>query len=615
MNFCSPHQSLRNLALYSLLNIKITRHLKKLMTNKNKAKKIIILFLLLVVGFLIFLSIMFYTAAKPRHIPHLFTSDTSKAQRGSIISADGFHIASTQKLYKAVVDTRNIDPEKYDLFVQLFSLYSGIKAPKIKQRLASRKGSVVLSYSIHPKTAQYLKSLAFELRRMHVFIEYKTSSGRTFLHGLTVLESGEARRYHYGTLLTPSIGYPRKKEEDGYTRIHGIKGIEKQFDEELHPTQNGYRYAPRDVNNYMRLTKQSQTKPPIDGMDVHLNIPVTLQIRIEKVVDKMKKKLRAKEVFITIMEAHSGKILTLASSNRFTPTEIRKSDYPSLQTSAIEYSFEPGSVLKPIVFSMLLELKKVNPFDIVNGHNGRFKMGRKVITDEHKFGWISAENVIVHSSNIGIAQLAQKLDNVEYQQGLLDFGFTQKSGVDLPYEKRGRIPSTRQLDKQIYKATTSYGYGILANQMQLLKAYNAFNNNGRIITPVITEKLVDASGEDIFFEPDEPVQVISPATAARMKKILIKTVNKGTGKGTIIPGLIIGGKTGTAHIAHKGRYVNRYNTSFIGFANDETHRYTIAVAVKEPKANHFASQTAVPVFKQSVEIMIDEGYLTPMSDK
>ena len=583
------------------------------MTNINKAKKIILLFFLLGLAFLIFLGAMFHTVAKTRHIPKLFTSDTSKAQRGSIISADGFHVASTQKLYKAVVDIRNIDPEKRDLFVQLFSLYSGIKPSKIRQRLTSRKGSVVLSYHISPKTAQYLKSLAFELRRMKVFIEYEHKSGRRSLNGLDILESGEARKYHYGTLLTPSIGYPRKREEDGYTLIYGKEGIEEQFDDELSPRQNGYQYAPRDVNNYKRLTKQSQTKPPINGMNVHLNIPVTLQIRVEKVADKMKKKLRAKEVFVTIMEAHSGKIITLATSNRYTPTSIQKSDYSSLQTSAIRYSFEPGSVLKPITFALLLELKKVNPFDIVNGHNGRFKMGRKTITDEHKYKWISAENVIVHSSNIGIAQLAQKLENVEFHQGLLNFGFTQKSGVDLPYEKRGRMPSIRQLDKQIYKATTAYGYGLLANQMQLIKAYNVFNNNGRIITPVITAKLVDTRGEDIFFEQDDPRQVISPATASRMKKILIKTVNKGTGKGTIIPGLIIGGKTGTAHIAHRGRYVNRYNTSFIGFANDRTHRYTIAVTVVEPKTNHFASQTAVPVFKKSVEIMIDEGYLTLMT--
>jgi len=581
------------------------------MTNKNKAKKIITLFMLLVFGFVIFISKILYTSITPRHTPRLFTSDTSRAQRGCIISKDNFHIASTQKLYKAVVDTRNIDPGKYELFVELFSIYSGMKKNKIRQRLKRRKGSVVLSYSIKPKTAQYLKSLAFELRRMNVFVEYETPSGHHLMHGLNIVESGEARVYPYGDLLTPLIGYPRKIEEDGYTRIHGIKGIEKRFDEELNPIQNGYRRAPRDVNNYLRLTKQSKTVPSLNGYDVHLNIPVTLQIRIEKMLSRMKKELDAKEIYATVMESQSGKILSLASSNRFRPTSIRRRDYPSLKTSAIEYSFEPGSVLKPITFAILMELQKVNPFDIVNVHKGHFKIGRKTITDEHKYEWLSAENVIVHSSNIGIAQLAQKLDNIEFHQGLMNFGFAQKSGLDLPYERAGRMPTNRQFNSQIYKATTAYGYGILANQMQIIKAYNTFNNSGRFVTPVITDKLTNELGEEIPMVQEEPRQIISASTAARMQKILIKTVNEGTGKGAITPGLIIGGKTGTAHIASKGGYARRYNSSFIGFANDGLHRYTLGVTLIEPKKQHFASLTAVPAFKKIVDIMVSEGYLKP----
>jgi cell division protein FtsI (penicillin-binding protein 3) len=582
--------------------------------EETKSQKIFVLFALLVLGFALFLGTMLYTALKPRDMPSRFTSDTSRAQRGTIISADGFHIASTRKLYKAMVNTRNIDPKKRDLFVELFSLYSGISQKEIRKQLNSRRGSVVLSYHIDPKTAQYLKSLAFELRRQGVFVEYETPSGRRILQGLNVLESGETREYPYGTLLTPVIGYPRKIEEDGYTRIRGIKGIEKQFDEDLEARQNGTQRAPRDVNNYMLLNKESFTQASLDGLSVKLNIPVTLQIRIEKIADGMKESLKAKEIIIAVMEAGNGKILSLASSNRFQPKAIRRSDYPALNTNAIEYSFEPGSVLKPLIFALLLEHHKVNPFDIVNCHGGRFKMGRKLITDEHKYDWLSAENVIVHSSNIGIAQLAQKLDAVNYYQGLIDFGLTRKSGIDLPYERSGSMPALRQLHAEIYKAVTAYGYGIRVNLIQLLKAYNAFNNSGRILTPQITESLIDERGRTIVMETDAPQQVLSPATAERMKKILIKTVNEGTGVKAITPGLEVGGKTGTAHIAEHGRYSNRYNTSFLGFANDARHRYTIGVTVVEPTTNHFASLTAVPVFKQVVDTMMKEGYLSPEAE-
>lgn len=581
------------------------------MQNSNKSQKILALFVVLLLGFGIFLAVMFYTAVHNRDIPSIYSEENSKAQRGTIISADGFHIATTQKLYKAVVNTRNIDPEKVELFIQLFSIYSGIDASEIRQRLHTRRGSVTLSYHIGPKEAMYLKTLAFELRKLGVFIEYELPNGQRVLQGLNVIESGEAREYPYQDLLTPLIGYPRKMEEDGYTRIYGIKGLEKYFDQELNPQQNKTQRAMRDVNGYLILNKQSSIKPQINGFSLKLNIPISLQARAEAITSRIKDELQADEIIATVMESKSGKILTLASSNRFDPSHIRTADYPSLNTNAIEYSYEPGSVIKPIIFALLLDRHLINPYDMVNGHNGRYTMGRKTIVDEHPFSMISAEDVIVHSSNIGIAQLAQKLNGSEFTEGLSRFGFTHFSGADLPYEKRGSIPSSTQLNNYLYKAITAYGYGMRANAMQILKAFNVFNNSGRIVNPMVVDTLIDDNGRKMPMEVIEPIQVITPATAERMKQILIKTVNVGTGIGTKTPGLEIGGKTGTAHIAKGGGYINSYHTSFVGFANDKKHTYTIGIFVINPRTVYFASITAVPVFKAIVDMMVEEKYLVP----
>ena len=582
------------------------------MVNQNKSKKIFLLYTLISIGFLIFLSVMLLTVLKSRHLPSLYAKNSSKAQRGSIISADGFHIATTKKLYKAVVNTHYIDPQKMELFVELFSIYSGITTKEIKKRLKKKKGVVVLSYNITEKRAQYLKKLAYELRRYKVFVERKNPrTGQTTLHGLSIIESGESREYPYGNLLTPIIGYPHKLEENGYTYIKGVKGIEKRFEEALAPRQDEICQGKRDVNSYIILNKESFSKPNINGLDVKLNIPVGLQIRVEKMLDSMKKELEAKQIIIAIMNSKNGKIITLASSNRFLPKNIKRRDYPSLNSAVTEYSFEPGSVIKTITFALLLDKGLVNPYDLVNGHNGRFKIGRKVITDEHKFDWLSAENVIVHSSNIGIAQLAQKLSGSEFYDGLQSFGFSQKSTPDLMYEKKGSIPNSRRLNNEIYKATCSYGYGMNTNLMQLIHAYSAFNNNGRTVTPKIVSNFIDTRGQDIPIENEEQIQVIKSSTANRVKKILIKTVNKGTGKKAKTAGLIIGGKTGTAHIVEKGKYVKRYNTAFLGFSNDSDNKYTMGVVVIEPQSSHFASKTAVPVFKKAVDIMVEEGYLQP----
>ncbi len=567
---------------------------------------------MIAVGFMIFLSVMLLTALKQRNIPSLYAKESSKAKRGSIISHDGFHLATTKKLYKAVVNTYYIDPEKKELFVELFSIYADMNPKDVEKKLNKKKGVVVLSYLIQEKQAQYLKQLAYELRRYKVFVERKNPrTGLRTLHGLSIIESGESREYPYGNLLTPVIGYTHKVEENGYTRVKGVKGLEKRFEEELYPRQDGIRKGPRDVNSYIILNKDSFTKPKIDGLNIKLTIPVSLQIRIERMLDTMKKELRAKQVMIAIMDSHTGEMLALASSNRFLPKAIKRRDYPSLNAGMIEYSFEPGSVIKTITFSLLLDKGLINPYDLVNGHNGRFKIGRKVITDEHKFDWLSAENVIVHSSNIGIAQLAQKLSGIEFHEGLKKFGFTQKSTKDLIYEKTGSVPSIRRLNNEIYKATASYGYGMRANLMQLIRAYSAFNNNGRIVYPRLVSCFIDEFNQKIEIPKEEQIQVIKSSTAARVKKVLIKTVNKGTGIKAKTKGLVIGGKTGTAHMVEKGKYINKYNTAFVGFVNDKTHNYTMGVVVVEPKKSQFAAQTAVPVFKRAIDIMVQEGYLKP----
>ena len=227
---------------------------------------------------------------------------------------------------------------------------------------------------------------------------------------------------------------------------------------------------------------------------------------------------------------------------------------------------------------------------------------------------MSAEDVIVHSSNIGMIQLVERLNGPQIYQGLLNFGFSRKSGIDMPYEQVGMMPTVNKLNSSTYKATVSYGYGLQATFMQLLKAYNTFNNKGVEVTPHIVEFL-EKNGKRFELPKPEPQQVISQETAKIMKRILIKTVEKGTGLKAMTPGLEVGGKTGTAHIASgKGGYSNTYNGSFFGFANDtKGNSYTIGVLARDPKKPYyyFGAQSALPTFKKAIDLMIEEGYLVP----
>ncbi len=580
----------------------------------KKKSKLLALMFLFGLGVAVFVASITKTAVTDRRIPRLVISETNRALRGGIVSKEGFKLAFSQKLYKAMVNTRNIDPDKKELFVSLFSIYSGIPKKEIEERL-KKKGNVVLSYSIDANRAKYLKELARKLRLLEVFVPYQMPNGRIIKYGLSITESGASRIFAYHDILTPVLGYMKKTEEDGFTRPVGVKGLEKYYEEELRPIQNGLVKGERDIGNTIILNADSFVRPAIDGMTLHLNIPVGLQKSLEALLDKAKKEHDAREVIVAVMEAKTGHILALATSNRYDPDHIRRRDYPSLNVAAAEYTYEPGSVMKPITFALLLEEHKVNPMEIVRTYNGRFRLGRKVITDEHREAWMSAENVIVYSSNIGMAQLAQRLDAVDFVEGLKDFGFTEKTGIDLPYEHTGIMPHITQMESEIYKATVGYGYGIRVTLLQLVRAYNTFNNRGWLVEPKIVGDIVDPLGRhyDVPVN-DEPRQVLPPATAYQMRKILEKVVAKGTGTKARIPGLEIGGKTGTAHIASKkGGYAKLYNSSFIGFANDKSHRYTIGVLVRQAKKpyHYFAAMSAVPVFRQVVELMVEQGFLQP----
>jgi len=585
--------------------------------SDTKKIKILFLFVVVLLGFMIFLGTLFYWATIERRLPRLEHSEVNHALRGNIISADGFKIATSQQLYKAIVDTRNIDPKKLDLFVRLYSLYSGDDPKAVTAALSSNSGSTVLSYRIDSKTAKYLQELSRKLYKLGVFKSYEDpKTGVAFLHGLSVIESGEDRLYPAVDSLTPIVGYVRKVEQKNITKTTGVKGIERYYEDKLSSVQDSLVYGYRDIANTVILDGNSVSSRRFDGYDVHLTISLKMQKIIESVLDQYQKNLEAKEIIVGILNSDTAEFVALASSNRFNPDLIEKKDYGSLNVSAIEYIYEPGSVMKPITLALLLRANKVNPYDIVNVYGGSYKLGTKVIKDDHKADKFSVEDIIVFSSNIGIAQIAQKLDAVEFYQGLKDFGISVRSGVDLPFENPGIIPAMNRFNSPIYKATVGYGYGMNATFIQLLKAYNVFNNNGRILTPKLVKKLVSPSGQELFPEKVPDPQIITPAIAKRIQKILIKVVQQGTATKAKIEGLEIGGKTGTAHIAEDGEYVRSYNGSFFGFANDKKNRYTIGVVVREAKKKqaYFAAQSAVPVFKEVVEKLVENGYLTPSSD-
>ncbi len=612
--------------------------------NHNKTNKIVILFSIILLFLSILIISVFRTISEYRHMPTLKSAKKELSVRGDIISADNFKISSSKKLYRASIDTRYLAEDKKELFLELFSIYSNISYKVLAKKLKKAKnkpGNLILSYSIDSRTAKNLKELAFKLIQLKVFIPRSVRGGK-ILRGLNISESGEKRLFSYENTLTPVIGYISKYEtKKGKTKVRGIKGLEKKYNKVLNESKDGILKGNRDVLSYIAFDKNSLIKKRIDGATLNLNIPLKLQKNIELTLDHYKKKLGADEIIVSVMESKTGKIITLASSNRFNPERIKQTDIPSLNVNAIEYQFEPGSVIKPISIALVMDKKRIKKNELFFAYNnfrktnskgeypkGQYKLGRYTIKDDHQFkkNYLTVDDIVIYSSNIGTLQLAQRLSGPEFYKGFKKFGFTEKTGIDLPYEKKGVMPKIWQFSAgdsekkdNVFKATVSYGQGMTSTFVQVLKAYSVFNNDGYISTPKIVSYL-NYDGNKYQTNNDKAEKIITKKTANEIKRLLIKTVDQGTGKAAKMDGLIIGGKTGTAQIARRGKYLKKYISSFFGFANDENNSYTIGVTVMNPISTgkywyyHYASWSAVPVFKEITQNLIKLNYLTPKKD-
>ena len=584
-----------------------------------KNRSVILLLAFMVIAFLflgVFLFAVGLTASSSRHTDNKFISVENKAIRGKIISSDNFVVSYSQKLFRAEINTKSIDPTKKDLFVKLFSIYSGMSEKEVLGKFVNKSGKniygrIVLSENIDVRLASDLRSLGYKMRNLDIFRPLNPKKPH-LVFGLDIIPASEMRYFPHKKLLTPIVGYMRTEVNDDYKTPTGIKGLEKSYSSYLKPEQNGLVKGKRDVLGTPLRGAESKEQDRIDGMDLHLNINLDFQRSVEKIIDKMKKQVAAEEIMVAVMNSETGAVLALATSERFNPSRIRQKDVKSLNPNFSEYLYEPGSVMKPLTLAIAIDagkvdLKKAIPL------GGKFKVTKNyTISDDDYFKELRPKGIIMYSSNIGIAKISWMLTGRELYEGWKNFGLSKPSGIDLSKELSGRIKGASLLNHKVHAANTAYGYGMFANFMQMVKAYSAFNNDGIAVTPKIVSYISDSNGRR--YEVNREVaslQACTARTAGIINDMLLGTVNRGTGSAAQYDGLSVGGKTGTAHVAYKGRYIEEYHSSFYGFANDKMgNKYTIGVFTIKPKKVYFASQTSAPVFQKVVATLVKHNYLT-----
>jgi cell division protein FtsI (penicillin-binding protein 3) len=378
----------------------------------------------------------------------------------------------------------------------------------------------------------------------------------------------------------------------------GLAGIEQAWDTHLAGVE-GRAVVERDALGREVTGAPLVLKPSVAGQGIVLTIDATIQYLAEKEVDAAWRRTRAKSAMAVVTDPRTGEILAMAIRPTYNPNAFGTATDEDRRARAVTDPFEPGSTFKVIMAASALEEGVIKPTDRVYGENGAITVANATIHDWKKYGWLTFTEVLQNSSNVGSIKVGLMLGKERYYKYITGFGFGAPTNLGLPGESRGQLrPPTQWSGLSL--ATMSIGQEISVTAVQMVSAFAAVANGGRLMQPQIIRAVLDGQGREIrSFEPIAVRQVISPDTARTLTEMMVNVVRNGTGHNAAIPGYDVAGKTGTAQKMDPA--TRRYSRapgvlSFVGFAPADDPRLAMIVLLDEPKNEKWGSEAAAPIF-------------------
>ena len=409
------------------------------------------------------------------------------------------------------------------------------------------------------------------------------------IKGIGIIEE-QKRFYPNSPLAAHIIGFVGL---DNY----GLEGLELRYNNYLQGEPGWYKLI-RDGKR-RRVPSLGEFVPAVSGHNLILTIDKVVQYIAEKEAEEACSKYNAKSATIVVMEPESGEILALANRPTFDPNSFETSEAVMRRNRAVCDIFEPGSIFKVVTAAAIINSGEVALDDEVYCEEGSYRIHNRLLHDHRPHGWLTFKDVIAKSSNIGTVKIAQKVGRDRLYHLIRKFGFGSPTLIDLPGEVRGIVRSPDEWSS-VDMSTIPMGQGIAVTPIQMACAISAIANNGVMMRPKIVKVIVDQQG--VAIKTSRPIKrqmVLSEEACARLKEILSRVVEDGTGWRARVPGYEVAGKTGTAQKpAPNGGYSHTdFIASFIGFAPVENPRVAIVVVVDEPHPAYFGGTVAAPVFR------------------
>jgi cell division protein FtsI (penicillin-binding protein 3) len=495
-------------------------------------------------------------------------------KRGTIFDRQGNELAVSIEVDSVYADPRKIvDVERTAKnLAPVLQLDYG----ELRRKLKEHSSFEWIKRKISPKESEHLKALGHP--------------------GILFLKENK-RFYPNAQLAAHVIGFVGLDSR-------GLEGVEFQYDNLLNGKGRVWRMN-RDALG--REIAMDETLP--EREDHFQNVVLTLDKQIQHVVEKelsqAVRKWGAKGGMAIAMDPSSGKVLAMTAYPSFNPNQFLQYRASAWRNRAISDAFEPGSLFKAFLGAAALEEKVVRPTDAFFCENGSYTTYDRTIHDTRKYGWLTLQQIIKFSSNIGASKVGEKMGKDRLYRSICAFGFGEKTGIGLPGEGKGIVHHPRYW-APVALDTIAFGQGISVTGIQLVTALSAIANGGSLMKPSIIEKVTNEKGETVrSFHPEVIRKVISEEVGKKMTALLKATTEKGgTGDAAVPAGYEVAGKTGTAQKVETrlgGYSDDRYVSGFMGFAPADDPRLVLLVVIDEPQGANYGGVVAAPVFRSIME--------------
>lgn len=415
--------------------------------------------------------------------------------------------------------------------------------------------------------------------------------------GVVHLEQCSGRIYPMGALAAPLIGFVNCEGE-------GVAGLEAGMQGELAGRPGLALVQKDDRGNSLISPLNRRVVEPRRGSDVYLTLDHKVQAIVDLELERAAIDAGARAGAAVVIDPHSGEILALSSWPAVAERGGAEYDPEEWKLLPVQAVYEPGSTLKAVTSIALLERGDVGLATQVDAEDGRALIDGFTIRDDRPhLGYLSFREAFAYSSNICFAKLSLRLSNETLFETLRNLGFGNSYGLELPGEEDGVLRGPDEWSPRS-KLTLIFGQELSATPLQLTAAMGALAANGLLMKPRILRGIVAADGEKR--RETEAVllrRVCRPETARIIRGLMGDVVEIGTGTKARVPGLAVGGKTGTAQKFTGGSLkAGKYLASFIGLAPLDAPRLVIGVFLDEPRpAMAHGGQSAAPAFARIVE--------------